>query len=374
MSLEVVSVTSKKDLIAFIKFPMKLYKGNESYVPPIIDFELSTLLSAKNPAFDHCEAAFWMVKKGQEVVGRVAGIIHNKELEEKKFARFGWIDFIDDDSVSALLMSTVSSWAVGKGASQLHGPLGFTDLDFEGSLISGFDQMATQATIYNAPYYHDHYTQRGFEKAVDWVEVRLHVPELLPRKLSKQAGYISHRFGFQVKEFRKAKEMLPYADQVFEVLNKAYQDLYGYYELSEKQIKYYVNQYFEFIRKEYICMVFDKEDKLAGMAICFPSLSKAFQKAKGSLFPFGFIHVLKSFRSNNHLDLFLIGVHPKHQKMGVHVLIFNELFSRFNKNKVKYVSTGPMLEENRSVLNLWNELAEYIDPVDIKRRCYTKKI
>ena len=295
----------KKHLKSFIKFPFDLYKGNPYYVPPIIDFELSTLLPSKNPAFDNCEASYWIAKKDGKIVGRIAGIIHPTEMKEKSLARFGWIDFIDDKEVSRLLINTVSDWATQKGAKALHGPLGFTDLDFEGSLISGYDKLATQATIYNHPYYADHYDSMGFEKAVDWIEVRGKVPEEISSRQERKVSLIANRFGLKAKKFKNAKAILPYAKGAFDVLNKAYSKLYGYHPLSEKQIKYYIDQYFGFVIKEFVSIIVNDKDEVVALAISFPSLSKAFQKAKGSLFPFGFIHLLKAFRFNKHVDLFL---------------------------------------------------------------------
>lgn len=372
--LSVELVTSKKELLAFIKFPMELYKGNAYYVPPIVAFEISTLSDKKNPAFDHCIASYWVVKKENKIVGRIAGIIHKKEQDDNGKARFGWIDFINDSDVVDLLFDTVEKWAKEQNANQLHGPLGFTDLDFEGALISGYDQMATQATIYNHPYYIDQYERLGFTKAVDWVEVRCFVPQEIPRKIARSASLAASRFGLQVKKFKRAKDTIKYAEGVFKVLNEAYHDLYGYYQLTDKQIKYYVDQYFGFIRKEYVSVVTNDKDEVVAVAISLPSLSKAFQKAKGSFLPFGFLHILKAFYSNKHLDLFLIGASPQYQKLGASAVIFNALLSTYIEKGVEYVSTGPMLATNRAVLNQWAEFSEHLDEVNIRRRCYIKSL
>lgn len=374
MSISIQEVHSKKELKQFIKFPFSLFKGNQYYVPPIIDFELSSLDKKKNPAFDHCEAQYWLAIKEGEIVGRIAGIIHQDELNEKSLVRFGWIDFIDDFDVSQKLVKEVMMWGTAKGANKIHGPLGFTDLDFEGALVSGFDQLATQATIYNYPYYIDHYEKLGFEKAVDWVEMRGRLPNEVPKKVSRTASIVSTRFNIHVKKLKNAKEILKYAPGIFEVLNESYKNLYGYYPLTQRQIDYYVKQYFGFIRKEFVCIVVNEEDRVVGTAVSLPSLSKAFQKAKGSLYPFGFIHVLKAFRSNEQLDAFLIGVHPDYQKLGALSLIFNDLFHNYVDNGVSYGSTGPMLEENLSVLNLWRDYDLLKDDSEIRRRCYIKDI
>lgn len=374
MSITVEEVSSSKGLKAFIRFPFKLYKDNPYYVPPIIDFEISTLSRNKNPAFEHADAKYFIAIRNEEIVGRIAGIILENELTDKQLMRFGWVDFIDDPEVSTALFDAIITWGKSKGAQNIHGPMGFTDLDFEGSLIQGFDKLATQATIYNAPYYHDHYTNLNFEKACDWVELRGSVPKELPRKLTRIASIISSRFKLEVKKFKKSKEVLKYAEKVFELLNESYSDLYGYQPLTEKQIKYYVEMYFGFIRIEYVTLIVNENDEVVAFAISLPSLSKAFQKAKGSLYPFGFIHVLKAFKSNKHVDMFLIGVKPEYQKMGASPLIFHELLSTYIKKGVEQISSGPMMENNRGVLNLWNDYQDNIDINSIKRRCYIKSI
>lgn len=355
MSLQIEEVSSKKELKNFIKFPFQLYKGNASYVPPLVEFEMSTLLREKNPSFENADARYWIVLKDGKTVGRIAAIVLDHEIKEKQLGRFGWIDFIDDYEVSSLLLTTAKEWMESKGAKGIHGPMGFTDLDFEGALTEGFDEMATQATIYNHPYYIEHYKKWGMEKSVSWIEMRGEVPKEVPRRVKRAASIVNSRFKLSVKKFKKTKHLLKYAKGVFDVLNTSYADLYGYHALTPKQIDYYVDQYFGFVRKEYICIVVNEEDKVIGFGISLPSLSTAFQKAKGSLFPFGFIHVLKSFFFGKHIDLFLIGILPEYQKMGATALIIDDLCSTFIKNKAKYVTNGPALEDNHAVLNSWRE-------------------
>lgn len=371
MSIIIEKVENASQLKHFINFQIELYKGVEQFVPPLIGFEKSTFNKKKNPAFDHCEAEYWLAKKDGKCVGRIAGIIHDAEAEKEQLARFGWIDFIEDYEVFKALIDTVAVWAKEKGVTGVHGPLGFSDLDFEGTLISGFDQIATQATIYNYPYYQGFFERYGFEKAVDWLEVRGEIPKEIPKRLQRTASIVSNRFKLNVKKVKNKKELLPYFEGVFKVLNRSYQGLYGYYELSPKQIDYYIDLYFGSVRKEYMCIIVNEEDQVVGFALSLPSFSKAFQKAKGHLFPFGFIHVLKALRSNDNLDLFLIAVDPDYQKLGANVLIFDQLFKTYRDKGVKTVATGPMLEDNFSVLTLWKDFK--IADQEIRRRCFVKR-
>ncbi|WP_416865275.1 MAG: hypothetical protein ACMVP2_22980 [Imperialibacter sp.] len=374
MSIEIREVKTSKDLKAFIKFPFRLYKNHPYWVPPLVQFEESTLNKDKNPAFEYCSAAYFLAYKGDEIVGRIAGILHGTELEEKALVRFGWVDFIDDREVSKKLIQAVEDWAKSKNVKAIHGPMGFTDLDFEGTLIDGFEEIATQATIYNYPYYKEHFEALGFEKACDWVEARGTVPSEVPRRLKRTAEIVEGRFKFKVKEFKTNKEMLVYANSIFEILNESYANLYGYYPLTQNQINYYVKQYFDLVRKEYVSVVVNDKDEAIGFAICFPSFSKAFQKAKGSLFPFGFYYVLKDFYFNKTLDMFLIGVKPEYQKLGANVLIFRSMLDNFIKTGATDVMTGPMLEENFNVLNLWNDYTGEGNRLAIRRRCFIKPI
>ncbi|MBC6425748.1 MAG: hypothetical protein GDA51_04620 [Ekhidna sp.] len=370
MSLQIEEVSSKKDLKRFIKFPFQLYKGSAAYVPPLIEFEMNTLLKEKNPSFENADARYWVVIKDGKIVGRIAAIVLDHELKEKQLARFGWIDFIDDYNVSSLLLDTAKEWIENRGANAIHGPMGFTDLDFEGALTEGFDELATQATIYNYPYYIDHYKEWGMEASVSWTEMRGGVPKEVPRRVKRAASIVTGRFKLSVKKFKKTKDLLKYANGVFEVLNASYANLYGYHALTPKQIDYYIDQYFSFVRREYICIVVNEDDKVIGFGISLPSLSTAFQKAKGSLFPFGFIHVLRSFLWGKHIDLFLIGILPEYQKMGAIALIIDDLCSTYIKKGANCVSNGPALDDNHAILNSWREFN--LEP-KIKRSVFLRK-
>ncbi len=374
MSLSVEKVSGKKQLKAFVQFQIDLYKGNPNFVVPLKSFELGTFNQKKNPAFENCEAELYLVTRNDEIVGRVAAIVHKEELSNEQKVRFGWIDFTEDYEVFEKLIYLVEEYARKHNAKQIHGPLGFTDLDFEGTLIEGYDKLATQATIYNFPYYKDFFEKKGFEKACDWVEVRGNIPNEMPKRLARSAQFVRNRFKFKPVEAKNSKALLPYGEGVFNLLNKAYDGLYGYHKLSDKQIEYYIDQYFGFIRKEYVSIIVDENDTVVGFAISLPSFSKALNKAKGNLFPFGFIHVLKALRSNDDMDLFLIAVDPDYQKLGVNVLIFHQLFEAYIKNGVKTAATGPMLENNFNVLNLWQEFDEHIDENNIRRRCFIKSV
>lgn len=376
MSIEIKELTSKKEIKQFIKFQWGLYRGVQQFVPPMMEFELGTFDKKKNPAFKTTQGRFWMAYKEGKAVGRIVGIIHNEEAKEDKRIRFGWIDFIDDIDVSTALINTVEEWGKTEGLETIHGPLGFTDLDFEGTLVEGFNQMSTQATMYNFPYYKDHFEKLGFVKAVDWTEARIKVPlgdKALEADLDRKANIVSNRYGMHIKEFKSGKEILKYADDFFELLNNTYGHLYGFHKLTNEQVNYFIDSYFGFVQKDFILMIVDDEDKLVGAAITFPSLSKAFKKAKGHMYPFGFIHVLKAFYKNDILDFFLIAAKEEYQRKGFNALLWKRLFWACNKHKIKEIWSGQMLETNDNVNNLWSKYQSAKDE-EIRRRCFTKSI
>lgn len=373
MAVEIKEVGSKKELKQFIRYPFKLYKGVHQFVPPLVSFEIGTLSREKNPSFDHCDARYWMAYKDGEVVGRIAGIVHHQEAKEKSMIRFGWIDFIDAHEVSAALINQVEKWGKEKGLTSIQGPMGFTDLDFQGALIDGFDQTMTQATLYNFPYYKEHFEYLGFGKAVDWVEYRKKMTDGAPMDTDK-VKILCEKYAMSVKKFKNNKELLQYAPGIFNLLNETYSHLHGFYPLSQKQIDHFIEQYFGFVKRDFVIVIVDQNDQVIGFAITFPSLSRALQKAKGSLFPFGFIHLLKAFYSNTIADLFLIAAKDGYKNRGTNALIWTELYKSYEKFGIREVYTGQMLEENVNVLNLGLRFDDVFPGSQIRRRCFIKSI
>ena len=373
MNLILKEVISKQDLKKFISFPYSLYKGNKYWIPPLRFDEMKTLNQKTNPAFDFCESKYWMVYKNDQIVGRVAGIINSKFNDKfnKKEARFGWIDFEDDMSVSSVLLNAVEQWAVKKGMTSIQGPLGFTDFDGEGMLIEGYDEVSTLGSIYNYPYYRNHIENLGYEKDIDWIEFTVNILRGTPEKIARIAQIALQRNKLHVPEFKKAKDMLPYAKDIFHLINETYKDLFGFVELTEKQIDFYVKQYFSFIRPEYVPIVLDENNKLAAFGITMPSLNNALKKINGKLFPFGFIHILREMKKTHTLDLYLTAVRTDLQNKGVNALLIDQINKVCIKNGIKYVETNRELESNEKVQAQWKL---YDARQHKRRRCYTKKL
>ncbi|MCD6115931.1 hypothetical protein J7K93_02860 [bacterium] len=373
MELQIKEVQNKKDLKKFISFPYDLYKGNKYWVPPLRFDEMNTLDWNKNPAFDFCEAKYWLAYRDGKIVGRIAGIINNKYIEKwgNKYARFGWIDFIDDVEVLKALISTVETWASEKGMEAVEGPLGFTDLDYEGMLIEGFEELGTMAGIYNYPYYPQYIEKLGYKKEVDWLEFEIKTPDSVPEKIERIAEISLKRNKLSVLDIKKKKDLLKYANDMFHVLNSSYEHIFGFVPLTERQIDVYIKQYFGFVKPEYISIILDKNDKVAAFGITMPSFSKALQKCRGRLFPFGFIHLLKAMYKNDTLDLYIIGVRPDLQGKGVNAIMFNELIKIISGHSFVKAETNYELETNTKVQAQW----KFFDKRQHKRRrCYKKQL
>ncbi len=371
MDIIIKEVVSKCELKKFVSFPRTLYSGHKYWIPLLQFDEMGTLQKHKNPAFSHCEATYWLAYKDRKVVGRIAGIINNRYFEKwnNKYARLGWVDFIDDESVSAALFETVENWAKQKGMEAIHGPLGFTDLDPEGMLIEGFEELGTIATIYNYPYYPEHIEKYGYKKDVDWIEFEIKIPEKIPEKIERIAEIVKKKKKLTVVKTKKRKDVLLYAKEIFHVLNQAYDSLYGFVPLTEKQIDKYVKQYLGYVRPDFVSIILDEQKRVAAFGISIPSLSKALQKAKGRIFPFGFLHILKAMRKNDRIDLFLVAVRQDLQGKGLNSLLFNELHKTYIKNNITKAESNPELESNTKVQAQWKLFEKRQHK---RRRCYIK--
>jgi ribosomal protein S18 acetylase RimI-like enzyme len=366
-------VSTRSELKVFVDFPFQLYKGNAFWVPPLKFDEINTLRKDKNPAFSYCESEYWLAFNNNRPVGRIAGIINHKESDQlnTRLVRFGWIDFIDDPAVSRALIDTVAEWGRSKGMTGIHGPLGFTDMDPEGMLIEGFDQISSLSAIYNFPYYNDHLQRLGFTKATDWIQFEIKVPAEIPPKVERMAAIVLQKYDLHLLKPRSAKEIRPYAAKMFTMYNEAFMDLYGFTPLTKEQMDCYTKQYFGFIRPEFVSLVVDDHDDIVGFGTTMPSLSLALQKAKGTLFPFGFIHLLRAMRKNDTIHMYLIGVRPDYQGKGVLALVYHELTKAYIDAGIKIARTHPQLEENLKAITIWKN---YDGRVNIRRRCWIRDI
>ena len=370
MAITIKKVTTKRDLKRFIRFNYELYKGNAYSVPDLYDDMLNTFNRKKNAAFEFCEAEYFLAYKDGKLAGRVAAIINHRANQAwgKKDVRFGWIDFTDDAEVSDALIRTVEQWGKERGMTDIVGPLGFTDMDAEGMLIEGFDQLGTMATIYNYPYYPQHMERMGFVKDADWVEFKIYIPDGIPDKHKRIADIIQRKYNLQIKKYTSAKKIAAeYGQAIFRLINEAYSQLYGYSALSQRQIDQYVKMYLPILDLRMVTLITDQNGELVGVGISMPSLSEALQKAHGRLLPFGWYHLLKALffkRRAKMLDLLLVAVKPEYQNKGVNALLFTDLIPVYQQLGFEYAESNPEMELNGKVQAQW----EYFRTEQHKRR------
>lgn len=374
-SIIIKEVISEEDLKDFVQFPFSLYKDHPYWVGPIINEELETLNKKKNPVFQNAIANYFLAYKNGLIVGRIAVIINWIEVNEikKSKVRFGWFDFIDDLNVSKKLLEKVVLIGKKNNLKHIEGPVGFSNMDKAGILIKGFDELNTMITLYNYPYYSEHLKKLGYQKLAQWVEYEIKISsfEKSPEKIRKFSKLILDRYSLKILNFKSNKEILPYVDQMFDLLGKTYNELQTFVPIQPYQINYYKEKYFRYIHPEFIKCVVDNENNLIAFLITMPSFSKALKKINGKLFPFGFLRILWAQKFIKKVSLYLIGVRPDYQNKGAIAIIMNELQKTFNKYNINVVETNPELEENTPIQTLWKN---YEHRLHKKRATYTKSI
>ena len=374
MAIEIKEIKpTRREIKKFSLFSTNLYKDNAYYVPDLLMDNLDTFNPAKNPASEFCDSKLFMAYRDGKAVGRVAGIINRvvNEKSNEKNVRFGFIDFVDDEEVSAALLGAVEDWGRSQGMDHIVGPLGFTDMDPEGMLVEGFDQLGTMATIYNHPYYPRHIEKLGFERDTDWVEFKITIPESIPDKMVRICEIVKKKYNVRNIKYTSSKALVKdYGQAIFRLINEAYSQLYGYSPLTPRQIDHYINMYLPVLRLENVSLIVDADNALIGVGIAMPSMSKALQRSRGKLFPFGWYHLLKGLKGKNDVvDLLLVAIKPEYQSKGVNSLLFNDLIPCFRKNGYKYAESNPELDDNQRVQLQW----QYFDTTQHKRRRAYKK-
>lgn len=374
--VEIREVLTRSDLKKFVTYPNKLYRDVPQYMPPLISEDMADWNPRANPAFEYCEAKCWLALRGGRIVGRIGAIL-SKRANEKwntRRMRFTQVDFIDDAEVSAALFETVENWARAKGCDEVHGPLGFTDLDREGMLVDGFDQKSMFITYYNHPYYIDHLTRLGYVKDVDWVEFLLNVPgpeHEVAIKLDRLARRVEQMTRLHVANVAHRREFKPYIRKVFDLVNVCYAHLYGTVDLSAEQIQKYADKFIPLINPELACFVLDEADNLVAFGVSAPSMGPAIKKHGGHMFPLGFIDILKALRVNDTLDLYLIAVRPDYRNRGVNALLMDHILKGCHKMGITRAETGPQLETNEKIQHQWNAFSYRNHK---RRRCFIKRI
>lgn len=374
--IHITEVTTKAQLRQFVNFPIDLYRDVPQYIPGTYSDDLADWDREKNPAFSYCEARCWLASRDDgTLVGRIGAILSRKSNDKwgTHRLRFTQVDFIDDREVSAALFQTVEDWARQLGCTEIHGPLGFTDMDREGMLVEGFDRRGCFFTYYNHPYYMQHMAALGYVKDVDWVENLITAPqdEKTFARWRKLSDYVKHRQKLHTLRVRTRLDYFPLLKPFFQLVNEAYAPLYGTVDLTPEQIKKYSMKFAPLINPQLTCFVMNEQNELVAFGVSAPSIAEAMKKSRGRLFPTGWVRVLHAFRKNDTIDLLLIAVRPDLQGKGVNAIILSEVMEGCRKMGIRYAETGPMLEENEKVQTQWQNF-----PLEQhkRRRCWVKEL
>ena len=368
-------VKSTKDFDAFVRFPFDLYRYNSHWVPPLIKDEIETINPNANPVYQNAKARFFLALRGEKVVGRIASIINWIEVNEvgKSKVRFGWFDVIDDLEVSKLLLEQVRIFGEEHNLKTIEGPMGFSNLDKAGMLIEGFEERNTMITLYNAPYYKNHLEALGYKMNAKWVEYEIKIDdfEASPEKVKRFSKLIMKRYELSLLQFKDKKDIIPYVDQMFQLLDETYNKLQTFVPIQRYQIEHYKERYLRFIHPDFIKCIVDSKGKLIAFSITMPSFTDALKKINGKINLFNFYHIYKALRKNNRASFYLIGVHPDYQNKGITAIIFYEMQKLFNKRNINIVETNPELEENTAIQKLWKN---YENRLHKKRATFVKNI
>jgi len=372
--VEIKELTTTSELEEFVKFQFSLFADNPFWVPPIINEELEVFNQEKNPVFNNAEARFFMAYRNGIAVGRIAAIINWIEVKQQDNPkiRFGWFDVVDDLEVTQALLDKVRNIGYKYDLEFMEGPVGFSNMDKAGMLVEGFEELNTMITWYSLPHYKEHLEELGFQKANEWVEFKITVPEEGPsEKVERFSDLILERNDLRVVRFNGKEQILSYADKMFELINQTYKDLSTYVPIQPEQIDYYKDKYFRYLHPDFIICVADQDSNLVAFAITMPSFARGLQRAQGKLFPFGWLHLLKDRYFHDRAAFYLIGIKPEYQNKGLTAIIFKEMNEMFNRRGITEVETNPELEDNKAVQALWKNYENRLH----KRRCtYQKKL
>ena len=370
MSVEIKEVKTKGDARQFVNVQFDIYKGSKFWAPPLKAGEIKSLFPETNPAFEFCKAKFWLAFKNGKCVGRIGAIIneaYNKKTGEQ-MARFSRLEFIDDAEVVSKLISTAEAWAKEQGMIGIHGPLGFANLDTQGMLVEGFDHLQSIGSVYHHPYYHTHLEKLGYQKEIDWVEFRLTVGQAAVDKANRGAALIQKRYGIEVVHFKKMDELLPHSDTIFSILNDGFSELPYVAPLTPKMMAFYKEKYIKLLNPEFVKMVKLKGEPV-GFIVGLPCLATAMQKASGSLFPFGFLHILKARKGKDVMDQMLTGVKKEVMSTGAGVVLMAEIQKEMLAHGMNIIETTGIFETNTNAISNWKNY-EHIQHK--RKRCYRK--
>ena len=372
--LEIVRVETKKQRREFVEYPLRLYKNNEFFVPPLYGDEMK-IFTSKNVYAKTCKSAFWLALRNGKTVGRIQGIIQYQynEIHNTKQVRFTRFDSEENVETAKALFKAVEDWAKENAMTEVVGPLGYSDLEREGLLVEGFDYLSTFEEQYNYAYYGNLVENSGYKKDVDWVEFRLFSSSLLDDRLKMlgERALLKHNLHIGGEGLSKRAYIKKYAKGIFECIDECYKELYGVVPFTDEMREQMVEQFRLILNKEYIVVVCDEKENVVAFGFCLPGIGKAVQKSGGKLTPACLVRLLKAIKNPESIDLALVGIMPQYRKSGLSALMLIKMQNMLKTGKIEYMETNLNLETNANIQAQWRHF-DYIQHK--RRRSYIKKL
>lgn len=371
--ITVTEVKTKKQQKEFIDFPLKLYKDVPYFCPPLYGDEKKMF----RPDFvynDQCETVYYNAYRDGVMVGRISGILqraHNKKTGERR-VRFNKFDSIDDQEVADALFSAVEKWAAEHGMDKVFGPMGFSDLEREGLLIEGFDQMSTFEEQYNYDYYQRLIEHCGYAKEAEWNESRLYLPDKWDDKLEKTCELLMKRYNLRIGPAKNTNDFInKYADKFFDLLDRSYEHIYGTVPFTDGMKKMMIANFKLIIDVHYVAVLLNEKDEIVCLGLCFPSISGAVRKSNGHLTPIAVLRILKALKKPKVIDLGLVGVAPEYANRGIGAIASLFIMKMLRDDRLEFAETNLNLVDNYAIQNMWGRFKRVINK---KRRTYIKRL
>lgn len=348
MNIVLKVADSKQLLKEFIFLPEKIYRGDSRWVPPMFVDEWNFHNPEQNKALEYSEIIRVIAYADSQAVGRIMGIINHKYNHEhhEQTARFFALDCINHQQVAHALIEYIEQWAKRKGMGKLIGPYGFSDKDPQGLQIEGLALLPVIATPTNPAYLQTLVENEGYEKELDCVSYQMQVPEKLPPVYEKVFSRIASTRNFRLLEFTTKRQLKPFIIPLFKLVNETYAPLFGFVPMTEEEMKKFAAQYMPVLVPELVKVVVDTSNEMVAFVVSMPDMSAGIQKAKGRLFPFGFIHILRSMQKTNQLNLLLGAIKSTHRGKGLNVLMGKALMDSARKRQLTVMDSHLILEKN----------------------------
>ena len=351
---QIHEVNDRKALLEFVRFPDELYRDCPQYVPALHSDQVKSL--TRVAPLDYCTHKLWLVRDGDRVAGRICAMVNPRYNERygRKRARFGWFDCIEDLEVARLLLGTAEAWAREQGM-----------------LVEGYENIPPFNCLYNFPYYNDFVQALGYGKECDWLQYKMVANHGVPDKARRVSKLVQERYNLHFGSIARLKKDKALVRKFFQVYNDSFaESVMNFVPLTDKEIDEEAASVMPFITDKASCLLLDGNDEIVAFGISFPSISRALQKAKGSLFPFGWWHLLRAMRNYEVTDLMVNGAAPEWQNKGVSAVYYEKMADKAKVIGNRWAISNPQRESN-SAVNIWNS---YEHEPFMRRRCYLKKI